>query len=152
MFQTASRRAATFTALLACAAAVSYLAIFLFGPTYTRCAMASTSSTGTPAPATCETMSWLQMTLSDPSPVRDFRALWFLGAWTAAPLVALVGTRLRSTGLAVSLVAIALLVDASSVISMGGGFVYAILCGPLLLATLVLTSAGAGAQAPSPPS
>jgi hypothetical protein len=80
------------------------------------------------------------MTLNDPSPVRDFRALWFLGAWTLAPYLALVGTRLRQTAPAIALVAIAFLVDLSSFISMGGGFVYAILCGPLLLLALIGTA------------
>ena len=140
VFQNATRRTATFAATLACAAAVAYLAYFLFGPTYTRCGITSIPLSSTPGPATCETLGWLQMTLNDPAPVRDFRALWFLAAWTIAPFVALIGTRQRSVAVAVMLVLLAFIVDASSIISMGGGFVYAILCGPLLLIALVATA------------
>ena len=41
----------------------------------------------------------------------------------------------------IALVAVALLLDASSIISRGGGFVYALLCGPLLLGALIATIA-----------
>lgn len=138
MFRAAARRTATLAAVLACAAAVAYLAYFLFGPVYTRCSL--TTYPSGPGPSACSSIGWLELTLSDTSPIRDFRALWFLGAWTAAPFVALVATRLRSRGAAISLVAFAVLVELSSIISMGGGFVYAILCGPLLIIALVATA------------
>ena len=67
------------------------------------------------------------------------RALPFLGPWTLAPYLAVLGTRLRSRPVAVAVVAIALVIDLSSYISMGGGFVYALVCGPLLLVALVAT-------------
>ena len=67
----------------------------------------------------------------------DLRPLLFLGAWTIAPMVALAGTRLRSRGAGTLLVGAALLIDLSSIISMGGGFMYALLCGPLLIVALV---------------
>jgi hypothetical protein len=77
------------------------------------------------------------MTLNDRSPVRDFRALWFLGVWTLAPLAAFFATtRVRSNGLAFAVVAVAFIVELTSIISMGGGFVYALLCGPLLAIAL----------------
>ena len=136
----AARRTATFIAVLACAAATAYLLFFLFGPTYTRCSITQIlPGQVASGPGECSSVSWVQMTFNDPGP-KDLRALWFLGAWTLAPYVALVGTRIRSTMPAVALVAIALLVDLTSIISMGGGFVYAILCGPLLLLALVATA------------
>jgi hypothetical protein len=68
------------------------------------------------------------------------RALPYLAIWTLAPYVAALGTRVRSTPAAVAMVALALLTDLSSYISMGGGFVYALVCGPLLLIALVATA------------
>jgi hypothetical protein len=67
------------------------------------------------------------------------RALPFLAVWTAAPYLAVLGTRLRSKPAATGIVAIALAIELSSYISMGGGFVYALVCGPLLLIALVAT-------------
>jgi hypothetical protein len=68
------------------------------------------------------------------------RALPFLTAWTLAPYLAVYGTGLRSWPVAVGIVALALAIELSSYISMGGGFVYALLCGPLLLVALVATA------------
>ncbi|HEU5287123.1 MAG TPA: hypothetical protein VFV20_01865 [Candidatus Limnocylindria bacterium] len=129
---------ATLLCVLAAAAAVTYLGYFLFGPTYNGCELGPVSPTAAPGAPVCRTMGWLEMQFGRgyPGPI-DLRPLAFLGAWTAAPFVALVGTKLRSRGVGTSLVALALLVDASSIISMGGGFVYAILCGPLLLVALL---------------
>ncbi len=131
-------RVARRAALLACAAAVAYLLIFLFGPVYTRCEIPAIGPGTTPGPGTCTSEGWLAMTLSQAGPF-DPRPLFFLGAWTVAPFVALAGTRLppsyRAIGLA--LVLAGFLIDATSIISMGGGFVYALLCGPLLLIAFV---------------
>jgi hypothetical protein len=69
------------------------------------------------------------------------RALPYLTAWTLAPYVAVAGTRLRSRGGAMALVSLALVVDLSSYMSMGGGLVYALVCGPLLLVALVAIAA-----------
>ena len=68
------------------------------------------------------------------------RALPFLGAWTLAPYVAVAGIRRGSRPIAIAAVAFALLVEASSYISMGGGFVYLLVCGPLLLIAFVATA------------
>jgi hypothetical protein len=68
------------------------------------------------------------------------RTLPFLTAWTLAPYVAAYGTRLRSWPVAMGVVALALAIELSSYISMGGGFVYALVCGPLLLVTLFATA------------
>jgi hypothetical protein len=68
------------------------------------------------------------------------RALPFLTVWTLAPYLAAFGARQRSKGAATVIVALALLVDLSSYVSMGGGFVYALVCGPLLLVALIATA------------
>ena len=68
------------------------------------------------------------------------RALPFLTAWTLAPYLAVFGTRLRSRPAAVGSVALALAIELSGYISMGGGFVYALVGGPLLLVTLLATA------------
>ena len=68
------------------------------------------------------------------------RALPILTAWALAPYLAVFGTRLRSQPAAAGVVALALAIELSSYISMGGGFVYALLCGPLLLVTLLATA------------
>jgi len=41
----------------------------------------------------------------------------------------------------VGLVLVGFAIDATSIISMGGGFVFALLCGPLLLVALIATLA-----------
>ena len=105
VFSPGPRRIATFAALLAAAAATTFLiAILLDGH------------------------------------VEVARALPFLAAWTIAPYLAVFGTRRRSRAVAIALVALALAVELSSYISMGGGFVYALVCGPLLLVALVATA------------
>ena len=68
------------------------------------------------------------------------RALPYLLAWTLAPYLALFGTRRLSRSTATALVAVALVLELSSYISMGGGFIYALVCGPLLLVALVATA------------
>ena len=68
------------------------------------------------------------------------RAIPFLALWTAAPYAAILGTRLSSRDAAIAVVAVALVLELSSYISMGGGFVYALVCGPLLLVSLVATA------------
>ncbi len=68
------------------------------------------------------------------------RALPFLALWTAAPLVAVAGTFMQSRGTAIAFIALAVVAEMSSYISMGGGFVYALFCGPLLLVALVATA------------
>ena len=131
-------RFATLAAALASAAALAYFVFFLVGPTYTRCSLSSIGPAATPGPTTCESIGWLAMHFGGNEPgAPDLRPLLFLGAWTIAPMVALAGTRLRSRGAGTLLVGAALLIDLSSIISMGGGFMYALLCGPLLIVALV---------------
>jgi hypothetical protein len=65
------------------------------------------------------------------------RALPFITVWTLAPYLALLAIRRLSRGATTAVVALALVIELTSYISMGGGFVYALLCGPLLLIALV---------------
>ena len=67
------------------------------------------------------------------------RAVPFLALWTAAPLVAVAGTFMQSRSTAIAFVGLAVMAEMSSYISMGGGFVYALVCGPLLVVALVAT-------------
>lgn len=138
MVRNGARRFASLGTLLAAAVAVAYLVFFLFGPTFMSCSLGGIGpSHSTGVTTACRSVGWLEMTLSDTSPVRDFRALWFLGAWTLAPIAAFVATRRLSTGAAFAVVAVAFVAELTSIISMGGGFVYALLCGPLLALALV---------------
>jgi hypothetical protein len=135
-----SARLARLTAVLASAAAVAYLLFFLFGPVYTRCGLPLVAPGQASGPGECRTMGWFEQEFGQQhvGPF-DARPIVFLTLWTLAPFVALIGTRLPAArrGLGIALVLFAFVVDASSIISMGGGFVYALLCGPLLLITFI---------------
>ena len=89
----------------------------LFGPTYTRCSLGTIGQTGigqpvqTLTPAHCDTMSLVQAQSVWPMP------LLALVIWSLAPLLAVLGVwsgRLL-------LVAVALIVEMSSIISFGVG-------------------------------
>ena len=67
------------------------------------------------------------------------RALPFLVAWTLAPYLAFLAIRRLSRTAATGVIALALLIELTSFMSMGGGFVYLLLCGPLLAIALVAT-------------
>ena len=103
---------------MACAAAVVYAAAFLFGPTYT------TRSSGAIGP-------------DQPSRRSARRAL------DDRAVHRVLGVALRACGhlLGVGLVVAGFAIDATSIIGMGGGFVFALLCGPLLLVALIATLA-----------
>ncbi len=127
--------------LLACTAALAYAGFFLFGPTYQTCTTGAVPVTpGQPSatlgPTTCRSATFFEVQGGGPGGAADLvRPLAFIALWTVAPFVALAGVSLRARAqvMGIALVAVALLLDASSIISMGGGFVYALLCGPLLL-------------------
>lgn len=132
-----STRIAVLATTLATAAAFAYLAFFLFGPTYTRCSISAAPGQPASAPV-CQSVGWLALQLAEPHPAGpDLRPAAFLAVWTAAPLAALIATRVLRGGAAAGVVSLALLIELTSAMSMGGGFVYAIVCGPLLLVALV---------------
>jgi len=140
-----AHRIARLCCLLACAGAVSYAVVFLFGPTYVTCGTGPVGPErpiATFSPASCHSANLIEVTGSGPFGAQQLvRPLFFITLWTIAPFIALLGVALRARGqlLGIGLVAVAFLIDASSIISMGGGFVFALLCGPLLLIALVAT-------------
>lgn len=138
-------RTATIAASLATAAAFTYLAFFLLGPVYGSC-RTGVRPGETPVVEACRQVGWLEAQFGSAPP--DARSLVFLTLWTLAPGVALVGVKLRERGgtFGAALVLSGLLVDLSSVISIGGGFIYALLCGPLLLIALVATLRASGTR------
>ena len=92
-------------------------AFVLFGPTYTRCAFATIGQTGigqpvqTLTPAHCDTMSLVQSQSVWPMP------LLVLVLWSLAPLLAVLGVWSGRLWL----VAVALIVEMSSIVSFGVG-------------------------------
>lgn len=64
-----------------------------------------------------------------------FPALLYIGAWSLVPLAAPFAVRARERGseLAPGVVAGAMVVEAASIISLGGGFLFALFVAPLLL-------------------
>ena len=125
-------RAARFTPVLALLLGVTLGVWILFGPTYTSCSV--TAAPGQPGAQECHSENLIAAQGDDlfPAPL-----LW-IAAWSLAPALALIGTRTGSRTSALVLTGVAFAIDAMSIISMGGGFVYALGVAPLLLLTLVL--------------
>jgi hypothetical protein len=125
-------RATRFTPVLALVLSVTLGVWILFGPTYTSCSM--TVVPDQPAVQECHSESLIAAQAGDlfPAPL-----LW-IAAWSLAPALSVIGTRTGSRTAALSLTGIAFAIDAMSIISMGGGFVFALGVAPLLLLTLVL--------------
>jgi hypothetical protein len=142
-----AHRIARLCCLMACAGAVTYCVIFLFGPTYTTCSVPTIGPdqpAATFGPGSCRSATFFEVNGSGPFAAEQLvRPLFFFTLWTVAPFIALLGVAIRARGhlLGIGLVAIGLLIDASSIISMGGGFVFALLCVPLLAVALVATLA-----------
>ena len=126
-------RAARFTPVLALLLGVTLGVWILFGPTYTSCSV--TAAPAQPQAAQeCHSENLIAVQGGDlfPAPL-----LW-IAAWSLAPVLAVIGTRTGSRTSALVLTGVAFAIDAMSIISMGGGFVYALGVAPLLLLTLVL--------------
>ena len=126
-------RVARFTPVLALLLGVTLGVWILFGPTYTSCSV--TAAPGQPQTAEeCHSENLIAAQGGDlfPAPL-----LWIV-AWSLAPALAVIGTRTASRTSALVLTGVAFGIDAMSIISMGGGFVYALGVAPLLLLTLVL--------------
>jgi len=142
-----AHRVARLAGVMACAAALVYAIAFLFGPTYTTCST-GTIGPGQPVatfgPTSCRSANFFEVNASGPEGLAQAsRALSFITLWTIAPFIALLGVALRARGhlFGVGLVVLGLAIDATSIISMGGGFVFALLCGPLLFVALIATLA-----------
>jgi len=108
---------ARLASLITAALGVVTGAFVLFGPTYTRCSFATIGQTGigqpvqTLTPAHCDTMSLMQAQSVWPMP------LLALVLWSLAPLLAVLGVWSGRLWL----VAVALIVELSSIISFGVG-------------------------------
>jgi len=128
-------RIARTLSFLALAIGIAYGLFILFGPTYTICSSGSIGPNQTPGPTVCHNES-LVVTQRDslfPAPL-----LWIL-MWSLAPVLGVVGVRFREDGTAEGswLIGLALFMDLTGIISMGGGFIYAIVVAPILLITLI---------------
>jgi hypothetical protein len=128
-------RIARTVSFLALGIGIAYGIFILFGPTYTICSSGSIGPNQTPGPTTCHSESLVvtQRESLFPAPL-----LWIL-IWSLAPVLAIVGVRFRADGTAGGswLIGLAFLMDLTGIISMGGGFVYALVVAPLLLITLI---------------
>ena len=142
-----AHRIARVACVMACAAALVYAVAFLFGPTYTTCSSGTIGPDqpiATFVPGSCRSANFFEVNASGPEGLgQASRALFFITLWTIAPFIALLGVALRGRGhlFGIGLVVLGFAIDATSIISMGGGFVFALLCGPLLLVALIATLA-----------
>jgi len=129
-----NRRART-VSFLAVGIGIAYGIFILFGPTSTICSSGSIGPNQTPGPTICHSESLVVAQRDNlfPAPL-----LWIL-MWSLAPVLAVAGVRFREDGTPGGswLIGLALFVDLTGIISMGGGFVYALVVAPLLLITLL---------------
>ena len=112
---------------LALVVSLAMCVYFLFGPTGTMC----TISTSSPEQV-CRSTTFFEIQGD-----RLFPALYFIAAWTLAPALAVIGTWPPRRN--VALVALAAIVEISGIVSLGGGILWAITAGPLLLFALAAT-------------
>src|SRR5712691_12661909 len=127
-------RIARTLSFLALGIGIAYGIFILLGPTSTICSSGSIGPNQTPGPTICHGQS-LVVTQRDnlfPAPL-----LWIL-MWSLAPVLAVVGVRFRVDGTAEGswFIGLALFTDLTGIISLCGGFVYALVVAPLLLITL----------------
>jgi len=125
-------RIARVASVLALAAGVILGWGILFGPFFYGCTSTTVAPDQTPTPQVCRGSSLIEVQGSDlfPAPL-----LWIL-MWSLAPLLAVIGVWL-SRRPRIRLIALALLMELTGVISLGGGFIFALVIEPLLLITLV---------------
>jgi hypothetical protein len=123
------RRISRGSALAAAVVAVALGAAILFLPSGS-CSTVTARPGEAPVAAACPSESLVQRQ-------RDtlFPALLYVAAWALVPLVAPFAVRARERGSerAPGVVAAAMVVEASSIISLGGGFLFALFVAPLLL-------------------
>ncbi|HET8569345.1 MAG TPA: hypothetical protein VFM93_10210 [Candidatus Limnocylindria bacterium] len=112
--------------LLAAAAAtigVFYAVYFFLGPTGMMCSITDGG------PQVCRPTTQLEMSGLAPLP--------FFILWAGAPVAALAALTWGSRATATRVLVAAILVDLTSIVSIGGGFYYALFCVPLLMLALV---------------
>lgn len=133
-------RIARLASVLALAAGVILGLGLLFGPFFYGCTTTAVAPGQTPAPQICSGSSLIEVQGSDhlfPAPL-----LWIL-IWSLAPALAVIGVRISSRP-RIGLIALALLMELTGLISLGGGFIFTLLIEPLLLITLVASLGGRG--------
>jgi hypothetical protein len=125
-------RIARVASLLALGAGVVMGWGILFGPFFYGCTTTAVSPGQTPAPQICRGSSLIEVQGNDlfPAPL-----LWIL-MWSFAPLLAVIGVWLGARP-RVWLIVLALVMELTGVISLGGGILFALVIEPLLLITLV---------------
>ncbi len=125
-------RIARVASVLALAAGVILGWGILFGPFFYGCTSTTVAPDQTPTPQVCRGSSLIEVQGSDlfPAPL-----IWIL-MWSLAPLLAVIGVWL-SRRPRIRLIALALLMELTGVISLGGGFIFALVIEPLLLITLI---------------
>ncbi|TMD62149.1 MAG: hypothetical protein E6I87_00345 [Chloroflexi bacterium] len=125
-------RVARTASTLALAVSITIGVLFLFAPLGTLCSTSLVAPGQAPTPTTCHGVSFLETQ-------RDslFPALIFIAVWTFAPLLAVLGTRRRPASAA--LVAVPAAIELAGIVSLGGGVLWALTAGPILLVALVAT-------------
>src|SRR5438045_1551242 len=125
-------RTARVASLLALATGIILGWGLLFGPFFSGCTTTAVAPGQTPAPEVCGSSSLIEVQGTDlfPAPL-----LWIL-MWSLAPLLAVFGVWL-SHHPRVWLIVLALLMELTGIISLGGGFLFTLVIEPLLLITLV---------------
>ena len=125
-------RTARIASLFALAAGVILGWGILFGPFFYGCTTTAVAPGETSAPQVCRGSSLIEVQGTDlfPAPL-----LWIL-MWSLAPALAVIGVWLSARP-RVWLVVLALLVELTGIISLGGGILFALVIEPLLLITLV---------------
>jgi hypothetical protein len=125
-------RIARIASLLALAAGVILGWGLLFGPFFYGCTTTAVGPGETAGPQVCRGSSLIKVQGTDlfPAPL-----LWIL-MWALAPALAVIGVWL-GTRPRVWLIVLALLMELTGIISLGGGILFALVIEPLLLITLV---------------
>ena len=125
-------RMARTASLLALAAGVILGWGLLFGPFFYGCTTTAVAPGEAPAAEICRGSSLIEVQGNDlfPAPL-----LW-IAMWSLAPALAVIGVWLSGRP-RVLLIVLALLMELTGIISLGGGILFALVIEPLLLITMV---------------
>ena len=125
-------RTARIASLFALAAGVILGWGILFGPFFYGCTTTAVAPGEAPAPQICRGSSLIEVQGDNlfPAPL-----LW-IAMWSLAPALAVIGVWLTARP-RVSLIVVAMLMELTGIISLGGGILFALVIEPLLLITLV---------------
>jgi hypothetical protein len=125
-------RIARVSSLLSLAAGIILGWGILFGPFFYGCTSTAVAPGQTPAPQICRGSSLIEVQGNDlfPAPL-----LWIL-MWSLAPVLAVIGVWLSALP-RIWLMVVAMLMELTGIISLGGGFIFTLVIEPLLLIALV---------------